>query len=60
MIFDYTANVFGATTGQVIFLYEFAAQGAGAPPVAVSKEDRIMAGLANAVTIREVTIGGFN
>lgn len=60
MIFDFTANPFGAATGQVLFLYEFAAIGAGTPPAAVAKEDRIMAGLANAVTIREVTVGGFN
>ncbi len=60
MIFDYTANPFGAATGLGnLFLYEIAASGGSIPPVAVALEDRIMAGFTTG-TPREITIGGFN
>ena len=48
------------STGNVLFLYEFATGSAAAPPSGTAVEDRIMAGSQNAITIREVTIGGYN
>lgn len=61
MIFDYSAQQFSAATGQgALFLYEFASGSASGPVASVAVDNRIMAGLANAVTIREVNIGGFN
>lgn len=61
MIFDYTANPFGAATGQAIgILYEFASGSSGPPPTGPSIEDRIRAGSSFGATLRETSIGGFN
>jgi hypothetical protein len=54
MIFDYTVS-----RGQLLFLYEFAAFGSGAPVAATVIQDRILAGSENAITPREIIIGGF-
>lgn len=49
-----------ASTGSVLFLYEMVGGESAPPPAGAALEDRIQAGSQNAVTIREVTIGGYN
>jgi hypothetical protein len=53
MLFDFTVS-----RGQLLFLYEFAS-GSAAPVTGAAIEDRIMAGSENAITPREIIIGGF-
>lgn len=53
MIFDYTVS-----RGQLLFLYEFAAFGR-VPVAGTAIEDRIFAGSENAITPREIIIGGY-
>ncbi len=60
MIFDYIQPFVASLGMGASFLYEVATGSASGPVAATAIQDRIMLGLANAVTIREVTIGGFN